>query len=96
MSWKKRKLELTLLKALIVGAIPALVKMAVQDPGQGAKKKALYALSSELRNYQPGVEAALKALPEELKPNGTIDAGDMSAVDGLMDMMRGVTNGDQS
>ena len=63
--------------------------MATQDPEQGAKKKALYALSSEMRNYQPGVDAAVKALPEGLKPDGEIDAGDMSSVDELVEKIRG-------
>lgn len=75
-------------QALIVGSIPALVKMAVEETDGGTKRKAIYALSSEVRNYQPGIDAALKALPEELKMGGTIDAGDMAGVDTLIEKLR--------
>ena len=67
-----------------MGSIPALVKMAVEETDGGAKRKAIYALSSEMRNYQPGLDAALKALPEGLRMDGPIDAGDMAGVDALI------------
>ena len=62
--------------------------MAVEETDGGAKRKAIYALSSEVRNYQPGLDAALKALPEQLKMDGKIDAGDMAGVDTLIDNLR--------
>ena len=77
---------------MIVGAIPLLVKMAVEETQQAIRKKAIYALSSEVRNYQPGINEAIKALPEALKPGGDIDAGDMEAVDKLMDKLRQLTS----
>lgn len=72
----------------MVGSIPALVKMAIEETDGGAKRKAIYALSSEVRNYQPGLDAALKALPEEFKTDGAIDAGDMEGIDTLIDKLR--------
>lgn len=48
------------------------------------KRKMVYALSSEVRNFQPGLDALLKALKEERK----VDAADMDAVDRLMERLR--------
>ena len=76
------------LQLLVLGAIPTLVKLAVEDRDEGVRRKAIYALSSEVRNYQPGVDAAVKALPERMRWEGGVDASDMSAVDSFMDKLR--------
>ena len=73
---------------MVVGAIPTLVKMAIEETHEAIKKKAIYALSSEVRNYQPGINEAIKALPEALRPTGEVDAGDMDAIDGLIEKLR--------
>ncbi|MCJ1256852.1 hsp70 nucleotide exchange factor fes1 [Lignoscripta atroalba] len=75
-------------RLLVLGAIPTLVKLAVEDRDEGVRRKAIYALSSEVRNYQPGVDAAVKALPERMRWEGGVDASDMSAVDSFMDKLR--------
>jgi hsp70-interacting protein len=72
-------------RALVGGAVPVLVRMMRGDKRESEEKirrKARYALSSMVRNYQPGVEAVLKAMgngPAE------VDAGDMDAVDRLLE-----------
>lgn len=80
--------ELTCAQLLAVGAVPILAKLAIEDPTEPARRKAIYALSSEVRNYQPGLNEALKALPEGTEPNMNMDAGDMEAIDRLIDGLR--------
>ena len=71
-----------------MGAIPALVKMTVEEADENIRRKALYALSSEMRNYQPATDEAVKALPEKLRTGRPTDAADMEAVDQLIASLR--------
>ena len=73
---------------LVLGAIPRLVNMALHDSDQAVRKKAVMVLSSESRNYQPGLDAVLRELPQQYYEGGNIDAGDMEAVDTLMEKVR--------
>ena len=73
---------------MVVGAIPMLVKMTVEETQETIKRKAIYALSSEVRNYQPAIDEAIKALPEALRPTGQVDAGDMDTIDELIEKLR--------
>lgn len=75
---------------LVLGAIPALVKQATDDSSQDARKKAILALSSGVRNYQPAIDKAVEHLPEEHLPQGgrKVDATDMDVVDGIMSSLR--------
>ena len=73
---------------LVVGGIPTLVRLATNDANDQVRRKAIYALSSETRNYQPGLDEALRALPKGIAPEGAIDATDMEAVDRVMDRLR--------
>lgn len=73
---------------LAVGAISGLVRLAVKDPSEPVRRKAIYALSSETRNYQPGLDEALKSLPEGIRPSRKVDAGDMDAIDQIIDKLR--------
>ncbi|MCJ1285138.1 hsp70 nucleotide exchange factor fes1 [Xylographa opegraphella] len=75
-------------RALVMGAIPALVNIAVEEKDENVRRKALYALSSEMRNYQPGTDETIKALPERLKTKVHIEAADMEAVDGIIAKLR--------
>lgn len=62
------------------------------------RRKAIYALSSEIRNYQPALDVALKALqPEGLASTqneegkdggGGVDAHEMEAVDQIVNDLR--------
>ena len=71
-----------------MGAIPTLVNMAIEEADEGIRRKALYALSSEMRNYQPATDEAVKALPERLRTGRSINAADMEAVDGVITKLR--------
>ncbi len=73
---------------MIVGAIPKLIKMALSDTSPATRKKAIFALSSEIRNYQPGLKEALKKLPSEYGGQQELDASDMAAVDTVIDKLR--------
>ncbi len=81
-------IEANNLQLVVLGAIPSLVKLAVHDPSQAVRRKAIYALSSEVRNFQLGLDKALEALPEDLSGTKKLDAGDMDGIDGIMEKLR--------
>ena len=75
--------------SLLAGdAIPTLVKLSTEDSDEQVRRKAIYALSSEVRNYQPGLDKVVKALPKAFAPEGAIDAADMEAVDRVIKQLR--------
>lgn len=80
--------RLTLTQCLIVGAVPKLVQLALHDDNLATRKKAIFALSSEARNYPPGLDALLKELPKEYIPDKTLDAGEMEDVDLVIEKLR--------
>ncbi|KAK4453792.1 Hsp70 nucleotide exchange factor FES1 [Podospora aff. communis PSN243] len=78
-------------RLLAMGGIPHLVHLATHDDEHEAvRRKAVYALSSAVRNYQPAMDVA----HEELKKKGhavegdKIDAANMDAVDGVMNGLK--------
>ncbi|KAK4168051.1 nucleotide exchange factor Fes1-domain-containing protein [Cladorrhinum sp. PSN259] len=80
-------------RLLAVGGIPLLVERAIKDgEGEKVRRKAIYALSSAVRNYQPALDVAL----EELGKRGAgdhgkgdkVDACDMEVVDEIMDWLK--------
>jgi soluble cytochrome b562 len=84
--------------ALGKGAVGELVRVlkesktnAQEEEGReqrhALKRKAVYALSSEVRNFQPGMDALLQALGGE-DAKAKVDAADMDAVDTLMERLR--------
>ena len=75
-------------RLLAVEAIPALTHLSIEDPNEPVRRKAIYALSSEIRNFQPGLDAALKTLPKGIAPEGAINAGNMEAVDRVIEQLR--------
>ncbi|KAI4258825.1 MAG: hypothetical protein LQ352_001036 [Teloschistes flavicans] len=75
-------------RLLAVNAVPLLVGLALHDPNEQVQRKAIYALSSEVRNYDPALRDMLRNLPETLRPSGLINAGDMDEVDKLMDVVK--------
>lgn len=76
------------LQLLVVGAIPTLVRMATSDEDKKVRKKAIFALSSSVRNFQAALDAALEHMPAELKPQEKLDANDMQSVDVLINKLR--------
>ncbi|KAL8699223.1 MAG: hypothetical protein Q9224_001510 [Gallowayella concinna] len=75
-------------RALAVNAIPLLVKLALEDPNEQVRRKAIYGLSSEIRNYPPALQVLVQELPKELRPEGAINAGDMDEVDQVMNAIK--------
>ncbi|KAL1837196.1 hypothetical protein VTJ49DRAFT_4168 [Mycothermus thermophilus] len=82
-------------RLLAMGGLPKLVGLATkEDEHHAVRKKAVYALSSAVRNYQPAMDVAA----EELKKRGhghdqhgqgeTVDASDMDAIDAIMGYLR--------
>ena len=75
-------------RALVGGAIPRLVGMvfgAEKEEEESVKRKARYAISSLVRNYQPGMDAVVTAMEDRgAEGLGKIDAGDMGAVDAIL------------
>ncbi|KAI9802842.1 MAG: hsp70 nucleotide exchange factor fes1 [Piccolia ochrophora] len=82
------------------GAVERLVEMAVADEEREVRRKAVYALSSAVRNHQPAVESMVRLLPRDVLQgiqNGKkVQAGDMEALDTIMERLRERASGDQS
>ncbi|RAL02792.1 Hsp70 nucleotide exchange factor FES1 [Aspergillus ibericus CBS 121593] len=74
-------------KLVVFNALPILVSLSTKDTVPVVRKKAIYAISSAVRNYQPAMDEVTKSLPEGYSRD-KIDAGDMDAVDALMDKLR--------
>ncbi|KAL3479474.1 Hsp70 nucleotide exchange factor fes1 [Aspergillus californicus] len=74
-------------KLIVMNVIPTLVSLATQDTTPTVRKKAIYALSCGIRNYQPSMDELAKHLPEGYA-SGKVDAGDMEAIDAVLDKLR--------
>lgn len=75
-------------RLLATNGIPTLCKLAVDDTDQSVRRKCVYALSSEIRNYQPGMNEVVKALPKEFVGPDQISAMDMDVIDAIMAKLR--------
>ena len=75
-------------KVLALDAIPLLIRVGVEDESEAVRRKAIYALSSEIRNYQPALDEAVKHLPKQFAPEGAINSTDMTAVDQIVNGLR--------
>jgi len=64
------------------------MRLATEDTERDVRKKATTALSSAVRNFQPGLDAAVAAAPDKFKPKEKLDATDMESVDVLIGKMR--------
>lgn len=76
---------------LAAGGVPKLVGLVAEEKEDGAvRRKAVYALSSAVRNYQPALDEAVKHLRERghLEGEDKIEATDMEAIDGIMEGLR--------
>lgn len=76
-------------RLLAVNGIPKLCKLAQEDEDPAVRRKCIYALSSEIRNYQPGMNEAVKYLAKELVGSEEVSATDMNAIDAIMAKLRG-------
>ena len=72
---------------VVLNAIPTLVTVSTADPNPATRKKAVYALSSAVRNYQPAMNELVKHLPDGYSTE-KVDASDMEAVDSIMNQLR--------
>jgi hsp70-interacting protein len=77
-------------RLLAMNGIPPLVRLAVgETEGKLVRRKAVYALSSACRNYQPAMDVFTSEL-EKLGGDGNkVDASDMDACDALIERLRG-------
>ncbi|OGM40261.1 Hsp70 nucleotide exchange factor fes1 [Aspergillus bombycis] len=75
-------------KLIVFNAVPKLVTISTTDSNPATRKKAVFALSSAVRNYQPAMDELVKHLPEGYTQGEKVDSGDMEAVDAIMDRLR--------
>ncbi|OAA61700.1 hsp70 nucleotide exchange factor [Niveomyces insectorum RCEF 264] len=85
-------------RLVALGGIPRLVALAAGAGEPAAvRRKAIYALSSACRNYQPALDAYLAALPAAHRGRGggdregdlpPVDATDMDAVDAVFSSLK--------
>lgn len=72
-----------------VGGLPPLVALATsQDEVSDVRRKAVYALSSACRNYQPAMDLCAEELTKGGRATGQVDATDMEAIDTIMNELR--------
>lgn len=77
------------LLAMGENGLPRLVHLATQeDEPEDVRRKAVYALSSACRNYQPAMDVAAEELTKKGHETGKIDATDMGAVDEVVNGLR--------
>ena len=76
-------------KLLAMGGIPPLTELATKDTEhEDVRRKAIYALSSAVRNYQPGLDQFVEELSKAGHSLEKTDANDMEAVDAIMHGLR--------
>lgn len=75
-------------RLLAMNGVPKLCRVAVEDGDKAVRRKAIYALSSSVRNYQPAMNEAVKALPKEIVGADEVSATDMDAIDAIMAKLR--------
>ncbi|KAL2023838.1 hypothetical protein VTK56DRAFT_1105 [Thermocarpiscus australiensis] len=75
-------------RLLAMGGIPPLVRLATRDgEHEAVRRKAVYALSSAVRNYQPAMDVASEELRKRGHDHGKgdkVDASDMDTIDEIM------------
>jgi hsp70-interacting protein len=62
--------------------------MATSDAEKKVRKKAIFALSSSVRNFQGALDEAVSNMPAKFKPQEKLDANDMESVDVLINKLR--------
>ncbi|KAH7633738.1 nucleotide exchange factor Fes1-domain-containing protein [Sordaria sp. MPI-SDFR-AT-0083] len=87
--------EKTQERLLAMGGVPKLVQLAMKEgETEKVRRKATYALSSAVRNYQPAMDVAAQEMHklghEVLVNNGNakVDAADMDKVDEVIEWLR--------
>jgi hsp70-interacting protein len=81
-------------RLLAMGGIPPLVELATKaEEGKDVRRKAIYALSSECRNYQPAMDVFAEELEKRGRKHGKVDAADMDAIDAIIGGLREEASG---
>ncbi len=76
-------------RLLAMGGIPRLVGVATRsDEAVDVRRKAVYALSSACRNYQPAMDAFAEEIAKTGRTIGKVDAKNMDAMDEIMDALK--------
>ncbi|KAK5137065.1 hypothetical protein LTR08_001074 [Meristemomyces frigidus] len=76
-------------RLLAMGGVPLLAALAVSgEEGREVRRKAVNALSSAVRNYQPALEELEKCLPAAVWKSKGLDAGEMEQVDEVIGKLR--------
>lgn len=73
---------------LAVNGVDKICRVALDDTDKGVRRKAVYALSSSVRNYQPAMNEAAKRLPKDIVGPDQLSAADMDVVDAIMAKLR--------
>jgi hsp70-interacting protein len=77
-------------RCLAVNGVAKLCTMVTKDEDKATRRKAVYALSSCVRNYQPSMNEAVKLLPKDIVGAEQVSAEDMNAIDGIMEKLRAI------
>ncbi|KAK4175732.1 nucleotide exchange factor Fes1-domain-containing protein [Triangularia setosa] len=77
-------------RLLAMGGLPKLVELILrEEEEEGVRRKAVYALSSAVRNYQPALDVAHEELSKKGHGDGEkVDATDMDGVDRVMEGLK--------
>ncbi|KAK5108164.1 hypothetical protein LTR62_008695 [Meristemomyces frigidus] len=75
-------------KMLAAGGIKELARLSTTDDSVVVRKKAVTALSSAMRNFQPGMDELESVLPGSVWKRKGLDAADMDSVDELIGRLR--------
>jgi hsp70-interacting protein len=76
-------------RCLAQGGIELLTELACKESeGKDVRRKAIYALSSECRNYQAAMDVFTEELTKRGRKQEKIDAADMDAVDAIIGGLR--------
>lgn len=71
-----------------VGGTGKIIELFLNDPVEKVRSKAVYAISSTIRNFKPALDTALERLPEHIKGTETYHHEDMEGLDRLVSVMR--------
>ncbi|KAK4935406.1 hsp70 nucleotide exchange factor fes1 [Elasticomyces elasticus] len=77
-------------RLLAINGIDKLCQVAVYDTDRAVRRKAVYALSSGIRNYQPAMNEAVKRLPKHIVGPDQVSAADMDVIDAIMEKLRDI------
>ncbi|KIW71571.1 hypothetical protein PV04_03718 [Phialophora macrospora] len=75
-------------RLVALNGIEKLVQVSLEDADRATRKKAVYALSSAIRNYQPAMNEAVKRLPKDIVGPDHVSATDMDVIDAIMGKLR--------